>query len=102
MLGCAGPRTCLVNLTAPPAGAAKGGGGQLKPCEGTASPDGLASRLALHALVFQNARAIAALWARSAPLTLYSMQPASQLRRQRLAKKGLYKSDLHAAGVGML
>ena len=80
MPGCVAPRTCLLKLTAPPAGAAKGGGGRLKPCEGTASPDALASRLALHALVFQNARAVAALWARSATLTSQSMQSASQLQ----------------------
>ena len=37
---------------------------RLEGCWGLAPPGALASRLALHALVFPNARAIAALWSR--------------------------------------
>ena len=33
-------------------------------CAGTAPPSALAPRLALHTLVFPNARAVAALWCR--------------------------------------
>jgi hypothetical protein len=38
-------------------------------CAGTAPPSALASRLALHALVFPNARAVAALWCRCGNFT---------------------------------